>query len=426
MAPLRFTGLISQPAGTTAPAPRSGLQRTFAALQYRNYRLWFFGQMTSLFGTWMQMTAQGFLIFQLTQSSTYLGYVAFASGLASWLFMVFAGVVSDRVPRRSLLLITQSTMMCLAFILATLTFSGLIQPWMIVLMAFFLGVANAFDAPSRLAFVSELVEKPDLTNAIALNATMFNTATATGPALAGLTYAAFGPAWCFLINGVSFIAVIAALLAIRLPSFRQPESHSSPFADLLAGIRYVRSQRMILTIIAMIGATSIFLMSFVSLIPAWAVRVLGGDATTNGLLQSARGLGALIGAISLASLGRFQFKGQLFTLGTFIFPVMILLFTLMRWTPLSLLALLLVGLAQILVMNLANALVQTLAADQMRGRVMGIYSFLFFGMGPIGSLVAGAAADRIGEPLTVAIGAGIALLVALTISLSVPQLRRLP
>ncbi|MCX5971714.1 MAG: MFS transporter, partial [Coprothermobacterota bacterium] len=330
MAPLRFTGLISQPAGTIAPTPRSGLQRTFAALQYRNYR--------------------------------------FASGLASWLFMVFAGVVSDRVPRRTLLLITQSTMMCLAFILAVLTFINLIQPWMIVLLAFFLGVANAFDAPSRLAFVSELVEKPDLTNAIALNATMFNTATATGPALAGLTYAAFGPAWCFLINGISFIAVIAALLAIRLPPFRQPESRSSPLADLLAGIRYVGSQRMILTIIAIIGATSIFLMSFISLIPAWAVRVLGGDATTNGLLQSARGLGALIGAISLASLGRFQFKGQLFTLGTFAFPMMILLFTFMRWTPLSLLALLLVGLAQILVMNLANALVQTLAADQMRGR----------------------------------------------------------
>jgi MFS family permease len=183
---------------------------------------------------------------------------------------------------------------------------------------------------------------------------------------------------------------------------------------------------MILTIITIIGATSIFLMSFISLIPAWAVRVLGGDATTNGLLQSARGLGALIGAISLASLGRFQFKGQLFTLGTFAFPVMILLFTFMRWIPLSLLALLLVGLAQILVMNLANALVQTLAADHMRGRVMGIYSFLFFGMGPIGSLFAGAAADRIGEPLTVAIGAGMALLVALAVAFTVPKLRRLP
>jgi len=423
---LRLPGLISQPAGTIPPPPRSGLQRTFAALHYRNYRLWFFGQMTSLFGTWMQMTAQGFLIFQLTQSSTYLGYVAFASGLASWMFMVFAGVVSDRVPRRTLLLITQSTMMMLAFILAVLTFSGLIQPWMIVLMAFFLGVANAFDAPSRLAFVSELVEKPDLTNAIALNATMFNAATATGPALAGLTYAFFGPAWCFLINGISFIAVIAALLAMRLPPFQQPESRSSPLADLLAGIRYVGSQRLILTIIAIIGATSIFLMSFISLMPAWAVRVLGGDATTNGLLQSARGLGALISAIGLASLGRFQFKGLLFTLGTFAFPVMILLFTFMRWTPLSLLALLLVGLAQILVMNLANALVQTLAADHMRGRVMGIYSFLFFGMMPIGSLLAGAAADRIGEPLTVAIGAGIALLVALAVALTVPKLRRLP
>jgi MFS family permease len=418
--------MTSQPASPVSRPVPPGLRRTFAALQYPNYRLWYYGQMTSLFGTWMQSTAQGYLVFQITQSSTYLGYVAFASGLATWLFMMFAGVVADRVPRRTLLIITQSMMMVLAFILAGLTFTGVVQAWMIVVLAFFLGVANAFDAPSRLAFVSELVDRVDLTNAIALNATMFNVATATGPALAGLTYAAFGPGWCFLINGISFIAVIGALVAIRIPHVLNVEKRASPLVEFVAGIRYVGSQKLILTIICLIGATSLFSLSFVNLIPAWAIRVLGGDATTNGLLQSARGLGALISAIWLASLGRFQFKGQLLTIGTFAFPVMLLIFSLMRWTPTALFTLLFVGMAQILIMNLANALVQTLAEDHLRGRVMGIYSFVFFGMMPIGGLLMGTMADHIGEPLTVATGAGGALLVALLVLLFVPKLRRLP
>jgi MFS family permease len=180
------------------------LNRTFAALQHRNYRLWFVGQLVSMVGTWMQSTAQGYLVFELTRSPAYLGYVGFAAGVPSWLFMLYGGVVADRMSRRNLLLITQTVMMILAFGLAGLTFSGLIQPWHLILLAFGLGVANAFDAPARQAFVLEMVSREDLTNAIALNSTMFNLATVIGPAVAGVAYAILGPAWCFTLNGLSF------------------------------------------------------------------------------------------------------------------------------------------------------------------------------------------------------------------------------
>ena len=188
--------------GNYAAESGFSLRRTFTALKYPNYRLWFWGQMISMLGTWMQITAQGFLIYDITRSPVYLGYVGFASGLPTWVFMLYGGVIADRFSRRKILVITQSIMMALAAILAILTFTSLVQPWHIIVLAFLLGTANAFDAPSRVSFVNELVDKPDLTNAIALNSTMFNTATATGPAIAGIAYAVAGPAWCFTINAV--------------------------------------------------------------------------------------------------------------------------------------------------------------------------------------------------------------------------------
>src|SRR5215210_4691678 len=211
--------LAQESAGPRAHAPPATFwQRTFAALQYPNYRLWFQGQLVSMVGTWMQITAQGFLIFQLTHSTAYLGYVGFAGGVPSLLFMLFGGVIADRVARRKLLVITQSTMMLLALILAALTFAQLVQPWHIVLLALALGTANAFDAPAAQAFVLELVDRQELTNTIALNASLFNLATVVGPTVAGLTYAAFGAAWCFTLNGLSYVSVIVALLLMRLPA----------------------------------------------------------------------------------------------------------------------------------------------------------------------------------------------------------------
>lgn len=401
------------------------LKQTFAALQYPNYRLWFIGQLASLVGTWMQSTAQGYLIFQLTQSPAYLGYVGFAAGVPSWLLMLYGGVVSDRVSRRKLLIITQSLMMVLAFILAALAFLGIVQPWHIILLALGLGIVNAFDAPARQSFVLEMVDREDLGNAIALNSAMFNSATAVGPAIAGLAYAALGPAWCFTLNGLSFIAVILALTAMRLPAFKPQIRRTSAVTELKEGMKYVVSHPVIRVIILTIAIYSLFGMAYATLIPAWAVDILGGNATTNGLLQSARGIGSLVGALMIASMGRFKFKGKLLTLGTFVFPALLLGFAGIRSTPLSLLALVGVGWGSMIMFNMANTLVQTHVPDELRGRVMGLYSLTFFGSAPISALVAGSLADRIGSPETVVITALISLAFAIGLFTFVPRLRNL-
>jgi MFS family permease len=407
------------------PRPRMGVRQTFAALQHRNFNLWFRGQIISLMGTWMQQTAQGYLIFELTRSPAYLGYVGFAAGVPAWLFTLYGGVIADRIDRRKLLLITQTSMMILAFILAALVFSGLVQPWHILVLAFALGVANAFDAPARLAIVSEMVAREDLTNAIALNATMFNTGSAIGPAAAGLAYALIGPAWCFMLNGLSFIGVIAALLLMKIAPRSIATRRGSAWNELMEGMRYIAASSTIRTLILLVSITALFGISSTTLFPAWAVSILGGDATTTGLLQSARGVGALASALMIASLGRFKFKGQLLTLGSIGFPLLMLVFAFVRWIPLSLLVLVGSGVAIILVMNLANALVQTLAPDELRGRIMAIYSLTFFGLMPVGALWAGAAAEVAGEPIAVILGAAITLGFAVALLIFTPWLRRL-
>lgn len=405
--------------------PRFSLERTFAALKYPNYRLWFMGQLASLVGTWMQTTAQGFLVFQLTHSAVYLGYVGFAAGIPTWVFMLYAGVIADRVSRRNMLVVTQTTMMILAFILAALTFAGVVQPWHIILLAFLLGVANAFDAPARQAFVLEMVEREDLTNAIALNSTMFQSATVVGPAVAGLTYAVFGAAWCFTINGISFLAVIAALIMMDLKPTPRRARVTSALHDLKEGLIYTVSHPVIRTLMIIVAVASLFGMAYATLLPDWAVVVLGGDATTNGLLQSARGLGALIAALIIASLGRFRGKGKVLTLGTFAFPLSLLIFAAISSTLWSLLALVVVGWGFMILFNMANSLIQTQVSDHLRGRVMAVYSFTFFGLLPLGALGAGAAADVFGAPLTVVGGAAVSLACAIFALLLAPRLRAL-
>jgi len=421
---------LTMPANEQAPSNRLralrgkvSWQQTFAALKYPNYRLWFWGQIVSLLGTWMQMTAQSYLVFELTHSPAYLGYVGFASGVPSWLFMLYAGVIADRMSRRTMLIITQSCMMILAFILATLTFFHLIKAEYIVLMAFLTGTVNAFEAPARLAFVSEMVGREDMSNAIALNATMFHTGTAVGPAVAGITYAAFGPAWCFTINAISFIAVIAALSLMRLSPQSAPVRRTSGMADFKEGLRYVMAQPLIRTLMALVAVTSLFAVSMVTLVPAWAVNILGGDAKTNGWLQSARGLGSLLSALFIASLGRFQFKGKVLTVGTFALPVFMLIFALVHWLPLSLAVLIGIGFATILSMNLTNSLIQTSVPDSLRGRVMSIYSLTFFGLLPIGALLVGFVAEHLNEPITVISCAFFTLAFAIAAWIYVPKLR---
>jgi MFS family permease len=270
-----------------------------------------------------------------------------------------------------------------------------------------------------------MVGREDLTNAIALNATIFNSATAVGPAIAGITYAFFGPAWCFVINAVSFIAVIVALMLMKLKAEPRPAITSTPFEDLQEGFRYVLAQPMIRALISLVLMTSLFGVSFAVLLPAWAVKILHGDAVTNGWLQSARGVGALAGALAIASLGRFDFRGRLLQFGSFAFPLLILAFAFMNRLPLALLALVGGGVAVIFIFNLANALVQTLVKDSLRGRVMGIYSLTFFGFLPVGALWIGTVAEHFGEKTAVLANAAILLCFAFLMAIFVPQLRRL-
>ena len=412
------------PGGIIVPEPphrRLNFNQTFTALKYPNYRLWFYGQMASLIGTWMQTTAQGFLIFELTKSPAYLGLIGFAAGAPFWIFNFIGGVITDRMPRRTILLITQTIMMLLAFILGFL--AKVVQPWHIILMAFGTGIANAFDAPARLAFVPELVEREDLPNAIALNATFVNLAVVIGPAVAGLLYAWVGAGWCFIINGISFLAVIAALLIMQLKPFIAHVQEGSIITQLRQGVSYVIHHRLIVALMILVVIASVFGNGFMALLPAWAVNILKGDAATNGWLQSARGLGALLAALLIASLGRIKYKGKLLTIGSLIFPAAVILWGFIDSIPLSLLVLAIIGWGSILMINIANALIQLNVPDHLRGRVMGIYSFAFFGMAPIGALLAGVLAQWANEQAAVIIGGGISLLVAVGMYLWLPKLR---
>ena len=377
----------------------------------------------SLFGTWMQRTAQAYLIFDLTKSSIYLGYVGFAYGLPSWIFMLYGGAIADRFPRRSILLIAQISMMILAFILAGLTITGLVLPWHIVLLAFLLGCANAFDAPARQAFVIELVDSSDLTNAIALNSSMINSAMVIGPAVAGLTYAAFGPAWCFIINGITFIAVIVALLFMKLKAFTPVDKQVSIMLEIKDGLVFAVKKPIIRTLIINLGVLSLAGLGFVTLLPVWAVEILGGDATTNGYLHTARGIGALSGALLIAAIGQLYSKGKLFTVGTIVMPVFLLIFSFTRLLPASFITLIGVGWGFMVMVNLSNTIVQMNLTDNLRGRVMGIFTFTFFGLMPIGSLVNGALADLLGAARTIQINASILFVAAIMLILFFPFIR---
>lgn len=407
----------------TEPKPIPPTKRnTFAALKHPNYRLWFQGQIVSLFGTWMQATAQGFLVYQLTHSPAYLGYVGFAAGAPSWILTLYGGVVADRVSKRNLLIVTQSLMMSFALILAALTFLNVVQAWHIVGLSFLLGVANAFDAPTRQAFVTELVPHEDLTNAIALNATMFNAALAAGPAIAGIAYAALGPEWCFLINGITFIAVIVALTKMTLNPAEKAPRRQSTWVELKEGLRHVVTHAVIRAIFLVIAVNQLFIISLATIFPAWSVSVLHGDAATNGLLYSLRGIGSLVGALGIAYLGRISFRGRLLTVGMVASALLTIFFALFDWLPMSLILLFGIGMGTIMVMNLANAMVQTLTPERLRGRVMGAYTWIFFGTMPLGALMIGSVSHYVGLANTIAINGAVALVLALASRVLFPKL----
>lgn len=405
-------------------AAGGGLARALASLRHRNFRLWTLGQGVSNVGTWMQLTAQGFLVFELTGSAEWLGWVGFAAGLPVWLLMLPAGVVTDRVSRRGLLLATQAAYLLTSAALAALTFTGTVAAWHVVALSFVTGIATAFDAPARQSFVLDMVPREDMANAIAINGGMFNLAVAVGPALSGLAHAALGPAWCFTLNALSFVAVIAALLVMDLPRIGGPPDRRSLREELSEGLGFIARHEVVRAVILLVSVTSLFGLAFATITPAWAVRVLDGDATTNGLLVSLRGVGATACAAWLAATAGRRSKGPLMLLGAFLYPMALLAAAWATSVPAALAAYAVLGAGLILTYNSANALVQSLVPDALRGRVMGAYTLTFFGFQPLCALLAGAAADRVGERLTLAASAGLALAAALAALALVPRLRR--
>ena len=417
---------MGQPEAQSPAVARPRLPSTFSALRHRNFRLWFIGQTLSLVGTWMQSVAQGWLVFQLTGSEFALGAISFIGTLPTLFLMLPAGALADRIPRRHVLLITQTVMMLLAFILASLAATKVLQVWHIGVLAACLGIANSFDAPARQAMAVEMVEdRADLTNAIALNSTIFNLARVVGPAIGGAVLAALGAAWCFALNGLSFLAVLVALLMMKLPKLHQ-EVRTDPLTLQVAeGIKYVWQTPVIRTATAVVTVASLFGFSYAVLLPAYAVDVLHVGEAGLGAMNTAVGLGALVGSLIVASLTRFRRKGLLLTLGSILFPSLLMVFAFSRSTWLSLVALSMIGVAFVSQNAIANTVVQTVVPDKLRGRVMAVYMLMFFGTAPFASLQAGSIAQAFGPAAGVAVGAGITLIFALSVFIWVPSLRRI-
>ncbi|MFA5058198.1 MAG: MFS transporter [Opitutaceae bacterium] len=418
------TTLAASPA-VEQPAARFTLSRTFAALRHRNYRLFFFGQLVSLVGTWMQNVAQAWLVYVLTGSPFKLGVVSFCAGVPVLAFSLWAGVVADRVPKRRLLLLTQTAMMTLAFLLAADMFLGTLQWWHIALLAFLLGTANAFDAPARQAFVVEMVGRRELMNAIALNSAMFNAARIIGPALAGVTLAAIGTRWCFVLNGVSFLAVIAGLALMDVRPYVGAAATESPFRQMRDGISYIWHHPTVRPLITLVAVSNMFALGYMALLPALAQDILHAGTVGYGLMSTAIGMGALAGALVIASLGNYQHKGLVLTAGNLLFPTMVLAVALSRSYHLTLGLLVVAGLGFMTQNATANTLVQTTVPDGLRGRVMSVYMMVFLGFFPIGSLIAGSVAEKFGVPAGAAFGGVMALLYSLYLFWRIPQIRAL-
>jgi MFS family permease len=392
------------------------------ALRHRNYRLFFSGQIVSLLGSWMTQIATTWLVYRLTGSPLLLGAVGFAGQIPAFLLSPVAGVWVDRLPRHRLLVITQVLAMMQSLGLAFLTLTGHIDIWHIVALMVFQGLINAFDMPARQAFVIELVEdKADLSNAIALNSSMFNIARLLGPSIGGLLIAAVGEGWCFLIDGISYIGVIGCLLAMKVPKFEKLE-HEAPMRQLAEGWRYALGFPPIRSILLLMAGMSLVAMPYAVLMPVVAKEVLGGNASTLGWLMAASGLGALAGALVLAARESVRGLGKLIPLCTLGFAVALLVFSHSHWLWLSLPMIGLMGYAMMTQNASCNTILQTIVEPDKRGRVMSLYTMAFMGMMPLGSLWAGALAERIGAPNTLLISGLGCLIIAFWFGRNLPRL----
>ncbi|MFZ0034884.1 MAG: MFS transporter [Sedimentisphaerales bacterium] len=403
----------------------SGL-RLLRALRNRNYRLFFTGQGLSLIGTWMQSVAMGWLAYRLTNSILYLGIVGFSSGIPILLAAPFGGVIADKFDRKRILIVTQVFSMLQAAIVTALAMTGVIQPWHIIVLSLLLGTINGFDMPTRQAFVRELVDTPDdLPNAIALNSLIFNGARLIGPPIAGLLIAFAGEGICFLINAVSFIPVLLAFAAMKIKPLEIPRHNGSILTGLKDGIGYAFGFTPIKVILILLVFLGLVAMPYVVLLPVFARDVLAGDSKTYGFLMAASGVGAITGALFLASQKNVTRLNKIILSSMCTFAVGIIVFSISRTLWFSLIMMMLVGFGLMSLIVSLNTLLQTIVDDNKRGRIMSLYSMSFIGLAPFGSLLAGTAAHNIGAPLTVLLCGALCLLATVLFSRKLPEISKL-
>lgn len=406
------------------PDNQSSMRRILRALQHRNYRLFFGGQGISLIGTWLTRVATSWLVYRLTDSALLLGVVGFAGQIPTFLLAPLAGVLVDRWNLHRILVITQALSMIQSFLLAILALTGVITVWHIIILNVFQGLINAFDTPARQAFVVEMVEdKKDLANAIALNSSMFNAARLLGPAVAGVLIAAVGEGICFLIDGVSYLAVIASLLAMTIATRKTAKAAPEVLHGLREGYNYAFGFAPIRAILLFLALVSLMGMPYTVLMPVMAKDVLHGEAHTLGFLTAAAGMGALAGAVYLASRKSVLGLGKIIALAGSGFGLALAAFSLSRRLWLSLLLMLLTGFGMMVHMASSNTVLQTIVDDDKRGRVMSFYAMAFLGMAPFGSLFAGGLASKIGAPMTILIGGVACIFGAIIYARKLPSLR---
>lgn len=402
------------------------LSDMFRALHYRNYRLFFTGQGISLIGTWMQQIALSWLVYRLTDSVFLLGAVNFCSQVPSFLLGPFAGLVADRFNRHRVLLFTQLFSMVQAAVLTTLVLTETIEIWHVLVLTAVLGIINAYDIATRQAFVIELVDKrEDVSNAIALNSSLFNMARLVGPSVAGILIALVGEGICFLINTVSYIAVLGSLLMMRLQPFKRPARDRKVWQSLKEGFGYAFGFPPIRALILIVALLSLFGMPFSVLLPVFARDILNGGANTLGYLMGASGVGALSGALFLAQRKTVVGLGKIMIFTMLTFGLGLIAFSFSESLMLSLLCMLFGGFGLIVTLASCNTLLQTIVEDDKRGRIMSLYSMAFMGMAPIGSMLAGAVAEYAGVQYTLATCGLLCLLSILPFALNLSKLREM-
>jgi MFS family permease len=412
--------------GQPRPDDANSLKLIFRALSHRNYRLFFGGQGISLIGTWMQQIAMSWLVYRLTDSALLLGVVGFTSRIPTFLLASLAGVLADRWNRHRVLVITQTLSMIQAMILAILVLTGAIAVWHIIFLSLSLGLINALDIPTRQSFVVDMIEKrEDLGNAIALNSSIVNGARLIGPSVAGMLIATLGEGMCFLLNGLSFIAVIFALLAMKITPKKREAQSSKVFQGLKEGFSYAFGFAPIRSVLLLLGLVSLMGMPFTVLMPIFAEKILHGGPQALGFLSGATGVGAIAGSIYLASRKSVLGLGRIIVISSNLFGIGLIGFSLSRLFWLSLLMMLLTGFGMMVEMASSNTVLQTIVEEDKRGRIMGFYTMAFMGMVPFGSLLAGTLANNIGAPNTVMIGGVACILGSVLFAKKLPSLRRI-